>query len=270
MSNSMLSDTVQESAILETDEYGDLVSYNGTDGHLIIPREIKKISFFADPFFRVKRLALPDTFLEFPDGNFFPNLEEITVSDDHPLFCVKDGCLIDKSSKTLICVTRNAKLPNDGSILRINDRVCAGDSDLVEIELPDSVQELGRGAFNCSYLQSIKLSSNLKHIGSDVFKNCQYLTAITLPDGLVSLGDRVFCNCTSLEEIRIPDSVENVGEHAFYNCANLKSVSFSSSTHFAPNAFQHCINLKSIPAMSQGNQLDLKLIYTPLPDGLPF
>jgi len=154
--------------------------------------------------------------------------------------------------------------------LRINDLVCAGDSDLVEIELPDSVQELGRSAFNCSYLQSIKLSSNLKHIGSNAFQNCKYLTAITLPDGLVSLGDRVFCNCTSLEEIRIPDSVENVGEHAFYNCANLKSVSFSSSTHFAPNAFQHCINLKSIPAMSQGNQLDLKLIYTPRPDGLPF
>lgn len=254
----------------QTDGNGFLIKYTGTDGRLVIPGTIEKISPFAEPFWDVKQLTIPNTLVEFPDPKLFPNLEEITVSDDHPAFYVEDGCLIHKPSGALLCATKTAKIPDDGSVSRISNHVFAGRADLVEIELPDSVQEVDAHAFDaCENLQKIKLSSNLKQIGNSAFQNCSFLTEVTLPDGLVRLGDRAFCGCTHLAKIKIPDSVENVGEHAFYNCANLNSASFSSSTVFAPNAFESCISLKNMPVISKENLLDLDLISIPV-DDLPF
>ena len=262
-----------QNELYETIGNGMLAKYHGTDGNLVIPPDITQIYDFAPPFSGVKQLTIPNTFVEIFCGNLFPDLEEITVSDDHPVFCVKDGCLIYKPEKSLVCVTKNGKIPNDGSISAIHSYAFAGIPELTEIELPDSVQEIGSGVFeDCRNLKKVKLPSDLKHIGSSAFQNCSALTAISLPAGLVSLRDRAFCRCTSLEEITIPDSVTTVGEHAFFACTGLQSASFSAATGFAPNAFESCTSLKDIPSISQANNLNLQLIHTAeqTEDDLPF
>ena len=75
-------------------------------------------------------------------------------------------------------------------------------ADLTEYTIPDSVTEIGRGAF----------------IG------CTSLTSVTIPDSVTSIGGYAFYRCTSLTSVTIPDSVTEIGYYAFYNCTSLKEV----------------------------------------------
>ncbi len=102
------------------------------------------------------------------------------------------------------------------------------DSVIEEIRIPDSVTEIGDGAFmfhsnveNVSPLKKVVFgeNSNLKKIDSMAFYGCWSLTEIDLPDGLEEIGGEAFERCISLSEIRIPDSVRRVGLNAFFNTA---------------------------------------------------
>lgn len=91
---------------------------------------------------------------------------------------------------------------------------------LVSVELPDSVEKIGESAFSAnnssnSYLQSIRLSKNLKTIGDYAFEYCENLEEIEFPYGLESIGNDAFHNC-SFHYIYIPASVTNIGGEAFY------------------------------------------------------
>ncbi len=102
------------------------------------------------------------------------------------------------------------------------------DSVIEEIRIPDSVTEIGDGAFmfhsnveNVSPLKKVVFgeNSNLKRIDSEAFSGCWSLTEIDFPDGLETIGQSAFEECISLSEIRIPDSVRRVGLNAFFNTA---------------------------------------------------
>ncbi len=111
------------------------------------------------------------------------------------------------------------------------------DSVIEEIRIPDSVTEIGNGAFSFPYVilgehESPKKvvfgeNSNLKRIDSLAFYGCWSLTEIDLPDGLETIGGAAFERCISLSEIRIPDSVRRVGSNAFldtaYESENIRS-----------------------------------------------
>lgn len=85
-----------------------------------------------------------------------------------------------------------------------------------EVAIPEGVTELGEGAFECSYMPSVRLPSTLKKIEKQAFMYAHNLTKITLPDGLETIGDEAFDGCRLKKAIVLPASIKSIGKKAFY------------------------------------------------------
>lgn len=85
-----------------------------------------------------------------------------------------------------------------------------------EVAIPEGVTEIGEGAFECSYMPSVRLPSTLKKIEEQAFMHAHNLTKITLPDGLETIGDEAFDGCRFKKAIVLPASIKSIGKKAFY------------------------------------------------------
>ena len=126
-----------------------------------------------------------------------------------------------------------------------------GDADvlkLTSVTLPDSVTEIGSGAFqNQQTLTTINIPAGVTKIGDSAFASCEELTSITIPDGVTEIKEYTFFECKSLTSIVIPDSVKVIANNAFKGCTALESVTLSSSlTEIGDEAFRECGALSEI------------------------
>ena len=82
-------------------------------------------------------------------------------------------------------------------------------SNLTEIEIPDSITNIGNNAFaNCNCLIKVQLYSGLQTIGTDAFLECCNLKWLELPDSMTSLS-KCLDGCTNAI-IVIPDSIKYI------------------------------------------------------------
>lgn len=137
-------------------------------------------------------------------------------------------------------------------ITEIEMQVFYGNSNIIEISMPNQITKVGLFAFReCVNLQSITLSNNLESLGDSAFWNCKKLTTINLPTKLKNIEPYAFWN-TSITTIDIPESVKNIGLGAFNMCSKLETVYIRSnevvSTYFTSvyQAFSNCPNLQKI------------------------
>ena len=101
------------------------------------------------------------------------------------------------------------------------------------IDMPDTVEYIGRAAFYCVGIMSqvqIELSANTKYIGDYAFyyaslawfKTGDVCDGITrIPDGVEYIGRSAFYGCEAMVGLVIPGSVKTIGDYAFYGCYNL-------------------------------------------------
>ncbi|MBQ3063683.1 MAG: leucine-rich repeat domain-containing protein [Clostridia bacterium] len=102
----------------------------------------------------------------------------------------------------------------------------AGCIALNDVDLPETLTELGVGAFlGCTALESIEIDAAAAiAIGDSAFAECTALATLILPENLTKIGAWAFYSCTALEELSIPASTTAIGESAFEFCINLKNV----------------------------------------------
>lgn len=119
-----------------------------------------------------------------------------------------------------------------------------GLTNLKGVIVPDSVTEIGRGAFQNSSIETINLPENLVTIEADSFRNTN-INFVKFPDKLRLIGESAFNNCDALVELYIPDSVVDIDDFAFYDCSNLKKVRMSTNVKFiAEDVFGYCVLLE--------------------------
>ena len=94
-----------------------------------------------------------------------------------------------------------------------------------EAILPDSLTEMAPSAFSgCIYLERARISENLSELSDYVFDDCYMLKSIVIPDSVRSIGGWAFAGCKALEDVKIGQNVVTVYQRAFRNCDSLKSV----------------------------------------------
>ena len=145
-----------------------------------------------------------------------------------------------------------------------------GGTNVSALIIPDSVRELGMGAFSgsqslkglvlpdsmetvpkafaaCESLEYVHLPNKASVISQDAFYGSYSLKHIYLPNSIKEIGLGAFENCAALDEIILPDNLEKIDELAFAFCDNLKKVSFPKGLkEIGKDAFTGCYSLSEI------------------------
>lgn len=127
-----------------------------------LPQSLKTLgprAFYACTALR--RLAIGKS-LKYLGENAFWNcerLEEISVDEENPYYLGVGSCLVEKESAVLLVGAAHSKIPN--TVQEIAQNAFLGRIDLVEIEIPKSVQKIGSFAFrDCVNLSRIVYAGN--------------------------------------------------------------------------------------------------------------
>ena len=127
-------------------------------------------------------------------------------------------------------------------IARIGNYAFADNGVLVNIELPDWLQEIGVGAFmNCYYLESVNIPF-LKAVPDAAFRNCGTLRTVNWwqeggkSSGLLTIGVEAFYgsgiveNTSGQGNLKFPIGVKEIKDAAFYGCTSLQQIEFDAPT----------------------------------------
>jgi len=171
---------------------------------------------------------------------------------------IPDGYMSDFSSVEMVSV-----LGEIDAIGKDAFKDCTG---LKQIELPDSLKEIGafafsktaissfdfsgiemigQGAFKGSSLKSIVIPDGVAKIGSFAFEECRYLESASFNENISEIADHLFKNCVILKNIEAP-GVNKVGKYVFEGCSQLKSFNFSAIEKVGDGAFKNCRSLKEV------------------------
>ncbi len=142
----------------------------------------------------------------------------------------------------------------------------AGNQNVTEFVLPDTLTTLGKGAFQGdTALTSVTIPEGVTQIKDETFLNCMSLSNVFLPDTLKSIGVRAFYNCNNIISVKIPESVTKIGSQAFDSCRQLRDVNIPNGvTVLEQGVFSNCDSLYSIELPESVE----KICQSALPNGV--
>lgn len=97
-------------------------------------------------------------------------------------------------------------------------------SNLITIDIKDSIERIGHSAFDSSELESISFgyNSRLTYISMCAFRGCNNLRSIHLPNSLETIASQAFEDCRNLEHVYFGKNIIGmIGENIFKNCRNV-------------------------------------------------
>ena len=105
------------------------------------------------------------------------------------------------------------------------DEIYFDPSDIVEVEMPNSVVYLEEWAFEqCQDLKRIRLSQSIRKIPYYCFWRCISLESIVIPKLVSIIEAGAFNWCKSLRSVYLPKSICEIGEGAFTSCESLEKI----------------------------------------------
>lgn len=198
---------------------------------------ITAIESMAFNLAQVNGLVLPNTISVLGNGCF--NSAYITTLTVPPLVTVLPSVAFSLiqplyNNETGEELPINIILPQNLTKIGIS---CFEGASIKQIAIPDTVTEIGDGAFNyCEQLASIALPSGLQKISSRMLADCRSLTSITIPASVTEIASQAFAG-SGLTSITIPSTVTTLGSSAFNNCASLAHIDIQAHVIEIPEVF---------------------------------
>ena len=120
------------------------------------------------------------------------SLSNIVVDSDNPIFTMQGAFFIDKTSNTLVTATNNAinegKLVIPYGVEIIDDGAFKTRKGFTEVEIPTTVRIIRYYAFGFTDLVKVDIPFGVKEIGGGAFRECTSLVAASLPSSLKRVG----------------------------------------------------------------------------------
>lgn len=128
------------------------------------------------------------------------------------------------------------------------------------------VTKIGYRAFANSYVREVVLPESVTEIGAGAFLDCLFLEKVTIPSGVSEIKFQTFRGCTLLREAVIPKSVVKIDAEAFYKCSSLNNIGeFSKDLkEIGESAFLDCHYLEAVSVESENTVFTSKdgVLYT--------
>ncbi|MCR5308119.1 MAG: leucine-rich repeat protein, partial [bacterium] len=255
-----------------------------------ISENCRVIASYSLTWVEVESLTIPDSVVHIGREAFANStigtltlLSNISIIEYGTFREVKIDSIVIPKNVTRICqeafylsTLQEITFEAGSKLTRIDDYAFSNCDNLVSIEFPSMLEEIGLQAFcSCDALETITFADNasLKTIGEEAFYDCNNLTSFEFVDSLEVIGTSAFysCNklgdlvfgensnlttiskqafygCESIQTITMPGSLVTIDEKAFYNCSGLETVTFPSDaslTTIANEAFRGCNLLTS-------------------------
>lgn len=192
-------------------ENGVLKEYTGKEPVVIVPdgvTEIKAGAFDGKSF--IRKIVLPDSITTIGAVAFrsCSNLTQLNIPS---------GVTVIPSRMCQYCYSLESIIIPEG-VTEIGDNAFTGViksgyhyySALAHVELPDSLVRIGDAAFSeCGNLLDLRLPDGLQEIGKNAFNNTA-LRKISIPDGVKTLSNGMFNGATGLKELRLENGLETI------------------------------------------------------------
>lgn len=202
------------------------------------------------------------------------------------LFEDEFGVIYDSLKKSIVNARKltNATIYTVKEGTEIIEEECFSHSNLVEINIPDSVLLIEERAFSCCRrLQKINLGNGLLRAKRYAFESCSSLHKIHFPKSLKNLDHGALVRCSGRlvvsfepdnqhftsdkkfvytkdktkithvinsyinKSVKIPNGVTEIGERAFMQCYGVKSIEMADSvSNISSFAFDSCTSLIDI------------------------
>lgn len=179
----------------------------------VIPSNIEKLELCALSTYSGKTLVIPEsvTYLDYEFIGYCPNLTQITVAENNPVYRSEGNCIIEKATGTVVKGCNTSVIPQ--GIKAIGP--CAFKwFQAEEIVIPHGVEIIYEEAFLESTVKKVVLPDTLTEIRGAAFKECHSLAEAALPYGLTKIGSEAFFK-TNLQYANIPETVKEIGTNAF-------------------------------------------------------
>ena len=152
---------------------------------------------------------------------FCPSLSSITVSKDNMHFDSRNDCnaIIETRSNTLLVSCVNTIIPN--TVEEIGEGAFEGNKK-ESIIIPSNVRRIGENAFRGSWIKTIMMEESVSQIKSCAFIDCGMLEKVILSRKLERIESQAFELCVRLRIIDFPDSLQYIGFRAFASCKSFE------------------------------------------------
>lgn len=132
----------------------------------------------------------------------------------------------------------------DGKTVReIYERTFRYKKNVTSITLPDTIVNIGTGAFNaCTALESITVSANNKKYSSKdgvlynknktkliVFPSAKKVTTFKIPNSVTAISEGAFYRSKKMTNLYIPATVKSIHREAFLGCSGLKKITVAKN-----------------------------------------
>ncbi|MBQ8551385.1 MAG: leucine-rich repeat domain-containing protein [Clostridia bacterium] len=170
-----------------------------------------------------------------------PGYYELVHGDHIPdgVTVIGDGAFYGNTEITEITVPKE--------VYKIGNYAFGDCSNLTSITLEEGVKYIGECAFSGSGITSLDIPDSVVEIGGGAFN---YTPMTEIPDlgGVTELPDYFFSKCKKLENAVIPEGVVSIGKCAFTDCYKLRSVTFPSTMRLIDtlDIFWYCFELENI------------------------
>lgn len=220
----------------------DIITWGESIGTLPTPEA--KFGYTFDGWYDGDTRITPDTLSSYTEpvtfvGKWFAPIASAHVSggdsNDYDWAVYHDGTLRFSPA---------AGAESGSAAFTIANGTFRGMSEIVRVELPNTVTDIGNYAFaDCPNLKSITVPGSARVIRSSVFEGCAALESVTVGSGISVINEDAFKGCSSLTEITLPLSLFQIYS-PFEGCTALARVNYEGT------AFQWSVIVKDDAAKS--------------------
>ena len=222
--------------------------------------------------FKIEQISKNDSFLEESltagKNNLFYNTQDqseqgkgtirdiiTNISDDYfeKLEVIKGELLINTKDNNEIKVAQSLgievnpyDIDENGVLLSTGNNLALMDENGTLV-IPDSVTEIGEGAFANEGLKTIIIPGTVKKIGANAFAYNTTLETVIMQEGVEEIGDNAFEKCQNLKNVELPESLISIKTQAFIDCSKLEKIEIPSKiTIIESYTFSGCSSLNNI------------------------